>query len=147
MTASTEDPTPYTMELISREQLLGPHHPEVKAIRITVIVASAFGSAHHHNAPVGPTLVIVRTHLQEGGMQVAISLSNLAILHNQRGEYSKAQPLYERALQIFELNFGPSDANVAHTLTDLAVLHLEQVRILLLQFWLCTRGRTTGHES
>jgi len=29
MAASTEDPTPYTMELISREQLLGPSHPEV----------------------------------------------------------------------------------------------------------------------
>jgi hypothetical protein len=29
MAASTEDPTPYTMELISREQLLGPRHPEV----------------------------------------------------------------------------------------------------------------------
>jgi centrosomal protein CEP104 len=58
---------------------------------------------------------------------VAISLSNLAILHNQRGEYSQAQPLYERALEIFELNFGLFDANVAHTLTDLAVLHLEQV--------------------
>ena len=61
-------------------------------------------------------------------LQVAVSLSNLAILHNQRGEYALAQPLYERALTIFELNFGPSDANVAHTLTDLAVLHLEQVR-------------------
>ena len=61
-------------------------------------------------------------------LQVAVSLSNLAILHNQRGEYALAQPLYERALTIFELNFGPFDANVAHTLTDLAVLHLEQVR-------------------
>ncbi len=60
--------------------------------------------------------------------QVTISLSNLAILHNQQGDYSQAQPLYERALKIFELNFGPSDTNVAHTLTDLAVLHLEQVK-------------------
>lgn len=59
--------------------------------------------------------------------QVAVSLSNLAILHNQRGEFAQAQPLYERALAIFEMNFGPFNANVAHTLTDLAVLHLEQV--------------------
>ena len=58
---------------------------------------------------------------------MAISLSNLAILHNQQGDCAQAQPLYERALKIFELNFGPSDTNVAHTLTDLAVLHLEQV--------------------
>ena len=58
---------------------------------------------------------------------MAVSISNLAILHNQRGEYALAQPLYERALRIFEQNFGEFDANVAHTLTDLAVLHLEQV--------------------
>ena len=63
-------------------------------------------------------------------MQVAFSLSNLAILHTQQGDYAKAQPLYERALKVFELNFGPSDTNVAHTLTDLAVLHLEQVCLL-----------------
>ena len=25
-----EDPTPYTMDLISKEQLYGPHHPEVR---------------------------------------------------------------------------------------------------------------------
>ena len=78
---------------------------------------------------------------------MAISLSNLAILHNQRGEYSKAQPLYERALEIFELNFGPSDANVAHTLTDLAVLHLEQVHLVLLCFRLCMRGPMTCLKS
>lgn len=59
--------------------------------------------------------------------QVAISLSNLAIVYNQRGSYEQAQPLYERALAIFEANFGPNNPNVAHTLTDLAVLHLEQV--------------------
>lgn len=56
-----------------------------------------------------------------------MSLSNLAILHNQRGENELAAPLYERALDIFERHFGPSSPSVAHTLTDLAVLHLEQV--------------------
>ena len=58
---------------------------------------------------------------------VAESLSNLAILYNQRGDYAKAQPLYERALAIWEKTQGPDHPDVAHTLTDLAVLHLEQV--------------------
>lgn len=58
---------------------------------------------------------------------VAESLSNLAILYNQRGDYAKAQPLYERALAIWEKTQGPDNPDVAHTLTDLAVLHLEQV--------------------
>jgi hypothetical protein len=51
----------------------------------------------------------------------------LAILYNQQGDYAAAQPLYERALAIYEATYGPNHQEVAHTLTDLAVLHLEQV--------------------
>ena len=58
---------------------------------------------------------------------VAESLTNIAILYNQRLEFAKAQPLYERALRIYEKARGPDHADVAHCLTDLAVLHLEQV--------------------
>ena len=50
-------------------------------------------------------------------------------LRAQRGEPDQAQPLYERALAVYEAALGPEHAEVAHTLTDLAVLHLEQVRI------------------
>ncbi|DBB10866.1 TPA: hypothetical protein ACH3X3_007335 [Trebouxia sp. C0006] len=59
---------------------------------------------------------------------VAESLTNIAILYNQRLEFAKAQPLYERALRIYEKARGPDHADVAHCLTDLAVLHLEQGR-------------------
>lgn len=59
---------------------------------------------------------------------VAESCSTLAIMYNQRGDYSRAQPLYERALAIYEKVYGMEHADVAHTLTDLAVLHLEQGR-------------------
>ena len=58
---------------------------------------------------------------------MAESLTNIAILYNQRLEFAKAQPLYERALRIYEKARGPDHADVAHCLTDLAVLHLEQV--------------------
>jgi centrosomal protein CEP104 len=64
-------------------------------------------------------------------LQVAASLSNLAILYNQRGEFHLAQPLYERALRILEAVHGGDHPEVAHTLTDLAVLHLEQVNSLI----------------
>ena len=66
---------------------------------------------------------------------LADSLSNLAILYNQSGEYDKAQPLYERALQIYQTVHGPDHPDVAHTLTDLAVLHLEQVQPLATLFF------------
>jgi centrosomal protein CEP104 len=61
---------------------------------------------------------------------VAESCSNLAILYNQKGDYAAALPLYERALAIYEANYGPDHQEVAHTLTDLAVLHLEQVSLV-----------------
>ncbi len=44
-----------------------------------------------------------------------------------QGESDKALPLYERALDIYERHYGEEHPEVAHTLTDLAVLHLEQV--------------------
>jgi hypothetical protein len=68
----------------------------------------------------------------------------LAILYNQQGDYAAAQPLYERALAIYEATYGPNHQEVAHTLTDLAVLHLEQVSgrfsfcvASLLRVWMC----------
>ncbi|GAB4823407.1 hypothetical protein N2152v2_010453 [Parachlorella kessleri] len=59
---------------------------------------------------------------------VAEALSNLAIIHNQRGDTGRALPLYERALAIWEAACGPDHPDVAHTLTDIAVIHLEQGR-------------------
>lgn len=47
----------------------------------------------------------------------------------QRGDSGSALPLYERALAIYEAAYGPEHPDVAHTLTDLAVLHLEQVGV------------------
>ncbi|PNW77316.1 hypothetical protein CHLRE_10g431150v5 [Chlamydomonas reinhardtii] len=82
-----DDPAAFEAELASREDQLGPAHPDV-----------------------------------------AEACSNLAILYNQKGEYDKALPLYERALKIYEKHFGKDHPEVAHTLTDLAVLHLEQGR-------------------
>lgn len=46
----------------------------------------------------------------------------------QASDFAAAQPLYERALAIWEASLGPHHPDVAHTLTDLAVLHLEQAR-------------------
>lgn len=52
----------------------------------------------------------------------------MAIIYNQRGEQDKALPMYERALTIFEETKGADSQDVAHTLTDMAVLHLEAHR-------------------
>lgn len=49
----------------------------------------------------------------------------------QRGDTAAALPLYERALAIWEAAGGPHSPDVAHTLTDIAVIHLEAVRAAL----------------
>lgn len=54
-------------------------------------------------------------------------LALLLLLWPQRGDAAGAMPLYERALEIYEGSMGRSHPDVAHTLTDIAVIHLEQV--------------------
>lgn len=63
-------------------------------------------------------------------------------LFPQRGDTARALPLYERALAIWEAACGSDHPDVAHTLTDIAVIHLEQASLqvsLWLQvcLWLC----------
>ena len=61
-------------------------------------------------------------------------VSNAQLLSSvvmQRGDTGRALPLYERALAIWEAACGPDHPDVAHTLTDIAVIHLEQVPNLL----------------
>jgi hypothetical protein len=41
-----------------------------------------------------------------------MTLNNLAVLYKAAGEYAKAQPLYERALGIFEAVLGPTHPKV-----------------------------------
>ena len=60
--------------------------------------------------------------------EVALALVDLAVLRNEQGESDEAVPHYERALQIFEAEQGPSGPDVAQTLTDLAVIHIEAGR-------------------
>ena len=44
---------------------------------------------------------------------VATSLNNLAALYQAQGKYGEAEPLYQRALAIYEKALGPEHPNVA----------------------------------
>jgi tetratricopeptide (TPR) repeat protein len=55
--------------------------------------------------------------------RVALSLSNLAQLFHSQGRYVDAEPLYHRALTIYEKAHGSEHADVAATLNNLGVLH------------------------
>lgn len=54
---------------------------------------------------------------------VAISLSNLALLYKNHGEYAKATPLYKRSVAIWEIALGPEHPYVAHCLSNLSELY------------------------
>jgi tetratricopeptide (TPR) repeat protein len=50
----------------------------------------------------------------------------LAMLYHNQGRYAEAEPLYQRALHIYEQALGPEDLNTALTLHILAVLYRDQ---------------------
>ncbi len=54
---------------------------------------------------------------------VAASLNNLAVLYRDQGKYTEAEPLYQRALAIWEKALGPEHPNVATSLNNLASLY------------------------
>jgi hypothetical protein len=55
--------------------------------------------------------------------QVATSLSNLALMHQDLGQPAAARPLLERALAIDEATHGPDHPTVAICLSNLATVH------------------------
>lgn len=57
---------------------------------------------------------------------VATSLNILALLYNTQGQHGEAEPLYKRALAIYEKAFGPNHPNVATSLNNLAALYIDQ---------------------
>ncbi len=53
---------------------------------------------------------------------MATSLNNLAVLYKAQGRYAEAEPLYQRALVIWEKAPGPEHPNVAQSLENYAAL-------------------------
>jgi len=57
---------------------------------------------------------------------VGLALSNLATVYQDKGEYARAEPLYQRALAIREKTLGREHSEVAATLNNLATLYLNE---------------------
>ncbi|MFM6270990.1 MAG: tetratricopeptide repeat protein, partial [Dolichospermum sp.] len=55
-------------------------------------------------------------------------LNNLALLYNNQGRYTEAEPLYIRALSIYEQQLGENHPYVATSLNNLAALYRNQGR-------------------
>ena len=59
-----------------------------------------------------------------------MNLNNLAALAQRRDDFSQAEELYRRALQIKQRALGPKHADVAVTLNNLACLYRSQNMLL-----------------
>ena len=59
---------------------------------------------------------------------MATSLNNLAVLYRDQGRYAQAEPLFQRALAIWEKALGPEHPNVATALENYARLFREMKR-------------------
>ena len=55
--------------------------------------------------------------------RVARTMNSLANLYRAQGDYSKAEPLYRRALEIFEKALGIDHPDLVETLKGLAILY------------------------
>ena len=60
--------------------------------------------------------------------RLAKSLNNLAEVYSAQGRYANAEPLFKRALAIYEKALGPEHPNVATGLNNLALLYNAQGR-------------------
>ena len=141
------DPALYEAEVAAREQRLGPSHPEVaEALSNLAIVHNQVGlpllcccwtkgscpHCMHWRVPL-PWPVDLRLPVHgvmwsEQRAHPFLPSASPTPRPPQRGDTALALPLYERALAIWEAAGGPSCPDVAHTLTDIAVIHLEAVR-------------------
>jgi tetratricopeptide (TPR) repeat protein len=60
---------------------------------------------------------------------VAMSLNNIASHYSMHGDYTKAEPLYKRALSIWEKAFGPDHPDMATCLENVADLYRNTERV------------------
>ena len=82
--------------------------------------------------------------------RLAASLTDLAGFYHTRGRFSEAEPLYRRALAIWEKSQGPEHLNVGNGLNNLAQLYMAQGRYPeaepLLQRALTHPAKEGGHR-
>jgi tetratricopeptide (TPR) repeat protein len=82
--------------------------------------------------------------------RLATSLNNLALLYHARGRYAEAEPLYRRALAIWEKAQGSDHPDVATAVNNLAELYLARGRYVdaepLLRRALALREKALGPD-
>ncbi len=71
-------------------------------------------------------LTIRESELGPTHLEVAASVSDVAVLYWRQGKYTEAEPLFRRALTVREKALGPEHPEVAKSLNNLAILYSNQ---------------------
>jgi tetratricopeptide (TPR) repeat protein len=75
----------------------------------------------------------------------ALSLNNLALLYHIQGKYEDAEPLYQRAIKIFEQAWGNAHSDTATSLSNLANLYYRQKKYEDAELW--SRRALSSYEQ
>ena len=102
-----------------------PEEPEEELAGLNKRVEELSQEEHYKEAiEIAKTVVEKSEHVWgKNHSRVATALNELAGLYQAQGQYTTAEPLYQRALQIREIAFGPDHPEVAESLNNLAVLY------------------------
>ncbi len=74
------------------------------------------------------TLIHIREENDPNTPEHALAINNLASLYKHRGHPEEAEPLYRKALEIEEKNYGENHPSLATSLNNLALLYVAQQR-------------------
>jgi TonB family protein len=92
-----------------------------EAERLTKQAITLYGEGKYADGlePAERSLELRRKLLSKDDPLVAAALYNLASLHFALKQYSKAEPLYQECLRIYEQAFGPDDPKLCGTMEQL----------------------------
>lgn len=65
----------------------------------------------------------------EADQRFALTLNNLAFLHQSQGHYAQAEPLFKRSLAIREKALGPEHPHVATSLENISRLYTKMEKM------------------
>ncbi len=119
------------------EKAVGPNHPDVATILSFLATLYEAQGQYAQAEPLAKRALAIREQvLGPNHPDVAKSLNNLATLYDLHNEYvghttnrgmsTQAEPLYKRALAIWEQALGPNHLAVAAGLNNLAELYRHQ---------------------
>ena len=116
-----EAETLYREALATAERALGPAHPDLAPLLVTLADRYADQGLHAEAAPLyEQAVVLLETELGRYHLDVATALAGLASAYYHQGFHAEAAPLYERSLEVLEVMLEPDNVRLADVLAEYA---------------------------